>query len=262
MLLYLEFASISFVVFAISRLIPLYCCNIKESQKHVYVRIGEEVTILLYGLFVVFYLFNFFIDYNFLLDGYLDKNVGDAYDEFIQSLEPFLLWNLWYFTMLFCISFYPPVKEGDFYELIAHHVTTVALISAAFYCSWLGVSVWVILINAIFDIFLSLSRIAYKLDHWSQVPLFGIAIITHFILRVQLFPFKILLTILHTPHIEGSVLFYPPFLFTVPLWLLYLYWGWCMLRVCYLRLWKGKYDVDYSDGEQKPSIGQKTKKEK
>lgn len=263
MSIYFEFGLISLCVFAISRLIPLYCFNIKQSKIHIYIRIGEEITILFYSLFVVFYLFFFFIDFDFILNGDLDKNIDERYTPFVQSLEPFLLWNFWYFFMLLGISFCPPVKKGDFFELITHHVTAMLLIAAAFYHSWLGVSAWVILINSMFDIFLSFSRIAYKLDHWSQVPLFGMAIISHFVLRISLFPYRIVQTMMMTTYMDdASYITYPPFFLMIPLWGLYLYWGWCMIRVCYLRLWKGKHDVDYSDGQQTSSIGQKLKKEK
>lgn len=261
MSIYFEVNLITFCVFSISRLIPLFCFNTKKSKQYIYVRIGEECTILLYSLFVVFYLFSSFIDFDFILNGDLDKNIDSRYTPFIQSLEPFLIWNFWYFFMLLCISFCPPAKEGDFYELITHHVAAMLLIAAAFYHSWLGASVWVILINSLFDIFLSLSRIAYKLDHWSQVPLFGLAIFSHFILRIAIYPYRILQTMLNTPYHKGYFITYPPFFLTIPLWVLYLYWGWCMIKICYLRLWKGKYNVDYGDDQQTTCINQKIKKE-
>jgi hypothetical protein len=224
------------------------------------VRIGEETTILIYGISTVVYLFCFFLEFDFILNGDIDINIEEAYTKEIQALEPFILWNFWYFAMLFVVSLFPPYKP-DFYELTIHHLIAMALIAAAFFKSWLSVSVWVILINAIFDIFLSLSRIAYKLDHWSQVPFFAIAVIIHFILRVKLFPYKIITTIL-TSKIQNENLFlHPSFFFTTLLWLLFVYWGYCMIRVSYLRLWKKEYKVDYSDGDQNATLGEKITKE-
>jgi hypothetical protein len=151
--------------------------------------------------------------------------------------------------MLFFVTFWPPLSWGDIVENLLHHTTTVLLIWAAFVDSWLTISVWVIMINVIFDVFFSLSRVAYKLDHWLQTPLFGISLIIHVALRVVFFPYRIIMLALSTPHIDTHILLYPPFFITIPLWILYFYWMLRMFFIVYDRLVKGVQKVDYSDGD-------------
>lgn len=254
MKLLFEFLLITFHVFLTSRIIPLLLSKNNTKKSVSYVRIGEESTILIYAISAVVYLFGFFLEFDFILNADIGIDTEEAYTEEIKALEPFILWNFWYFAMLLCVSFFSPRKEGDFYELMIHHIATMALIWAAFSASWLTASVWVLLINMIFDIFLSLSRIAYKMDHWLQVPFFGIAVIIHFILRVFLFPYKVITAVLYSERCTPPAFSDASVLLVIPLWLLFVYWGYCMINVCYLRLWKKEYRVDYTVGEKSKTI--------
>ncbi len=254
MSLVIELVFITLIVCLITRILPVYILGVKNELSHTYTRLSEEITIFLYGCAVLSYLGDSFVNFDFLVNENIDKNIGVNYHEKANSVEPFLIWNMWYFFMLLLVTFWPPLRWGDIVENILHHMSTVCLMGAAFYGSWLIISVWVILINVIFDVFFSLSRIAYKLGHWSQTPLFGIALVLHVLLRVCFFPYRIIKLALVTKHVNTYMILYPPFFMTIPLWCLYVYWMVRMLQISYNRLCKGVQNVDYSDGNHSPHI--------
>jgi hypothetical protein len=254
MLLILELIAVTAFTCLSQRAIPLYLSQNDKRQRYVSVRIGEEICVVLYGCFVTWYLCTTTIDFDFFINGSLDKNVDANYTEQSKSLEPFLIWNMWYFAMSLLIMNWPPSKEGDTLEYALHHVSTVCLMLPAFADSWILVSAWVVLINGILDIFMSLSRIAYKLEHWTQTPLFGIALIIHITLRVVYFPYRILKTAVVSDHVDTHPLLNHLILLILPLWFLFIYWMIRMCHICYLRLFKGVQKVDYSDGDQPHSL--------
>lgn len=187
------------------------------------------------------------MDFNYIFYGNLDKNINDLNTPLIQSMKSVIIWTLSYYESLLILLICLPTKTGDRTEMLLHHISTIILISIAWNESWIIVSVWVILLNSIFDIFFGISRICYKFENSLQTPFFAIALLIHLGFRVILYPIRIAHTSFNTVETFDSSISKILYMATIPLWLLYIYWFICMLRISYDRLIKGIENVDYGD---------------
>jgi len=164
------------------------------------------------------------------------------YDEKTDTL---LIINIAYFVGLLIVSLWYP-RRRDYIEMATHHIITIVLMSFAYYVNFHDVSIFVLYINNIADVFLSSSKIAYDLEHDAQVPLFGAFFAVHVIFRVVFFPFRIWNCVSASVDRYTSIIQYIPGLITIPLWILYVFWTKKIFHVCFRRVFHGERNVDDS----------------
>lgn len=218
-----------------------------SNKEYEYYRIADEIVMTVFNIFLSIYILTYLMDFNYVFYGNLDKNIDDLNSPLIHSMKSVIVWTLCYYESLLIILIWLPTKTGDRVEMLLHHISTIILISIAWNESWIVVSVWVILLNSIFDIFLGMSRICYKFNNILQTPFFAMALFIHLGFRVILYPIRIVHTSFNSVETFDSPISKILYVATVPLWVLYIYWFVCMLRISYNRLVKGIENVDYGD---------------
>ncbi len=221
------------------------------------VRLWEEVGSLIWYLWNASYMFFTHITFDFFFHSSLTLSASDVHSVEHDRVRELLGCNIAYYVGMLLVSLWSP-RRRDWHEMATHHVITICLMGVAYAVGFYDVSVFVLFINAVADIFLSSSRIAYDLDSWLQTPLFAGFVAAHLLLRVGFYPFKVWECFFSSMSQYHGVLDYLPGLCTVPLWLLYLFWTPKIFGVCWKRVVRGDRDVDKSV-RQKKSSGKKQK---
>lgn len=208
-------------------------------------RLWEECTCLVWYCCNGVYMLNKHVTYDFFFHDVLELNAVDVQSPRCDDVRLLLAANIAFYAGLLIVSLWMP-RRRDYKEMIAHHVITLSLMYFAYIVGFYDVSVFVLFVNVISDIFLSASKIAYDVNNSLQTPLFACFVVAHLILRVLYYPFKAWRCYyLSIPGFQHAI-DHLPGLCTIPLWLLYLFWTPKIFKVCWRRIVDGVRHVDKS----------------
>lgn len=216
--------------------------NLSSAQT---IRLWEEITSLAWYSANGAYMLAYHVSYDFFFHETLTLNSSDTLSEQHDGVRVLLAANMCFYVGMLIVSLWQP-RRRDYVEMATHHVITLALMYIAYIVGFYEVSVFVLFINAISDVFLSASKIAYDLDHDMQTPLFACFVAAHLILRVIYYPFKAWRCYYMSIPTFTHPIEHLPGLCTIPLWLLYLFWTPKIFKVCWRRLVHGVRQVDKS----------------
>lgn len=238
---------VGFVVFG-ARILPQHifagrCIgNLSSTQT---IRLWEEIVSLLWYCANGIYMLSAHISCDFFFSSTLKLNPSDLHSPLHDEVRLLLMANMSFYLGMLIVSLWRPPRR-DYIEMATHHVITLTLMYIAYIVGFYEVSVFVLFINVVSDVFLSASKIAYDLDNWLQTPLFACFVVAHLLLRVIYYPYKVwscyYLSMENLNHFVDHL----PGLCTVPLWLLYLFWTPKIIKVCWRRLVHGVRQVDKS----------------
>lgn len=142
------------------------------------------------------------------------------------------LWYLrtYYFFYLFLliITFFDKEMEKR-KEMLAHHIATIFLMTLAGFFGYIDVSVYVLYVNNIADVFLGPSKILDTYKSNFRIPFFLCFAAAHLILRCIYFPINI---VRFTYHKHVNSFLDGPFLLCFPLIILNYYWAYRIGRIC------------------------------
>lgn len=209
----------------------------------------EDVFVLTYYLTALAYLSINFIGLDFFWEVDISNNGDGNYTKLAQDSEPFILMNAFFYFGLLYTLFIRPTRGGNWYELLSHHIITLAFIYAAYVSLWRVASVWVLAINIMCDVFVQLSQIAHRAKSWLDIPLFAILIGLHAYTRLYVFPFRIYETVSKSFHLFKTPLEHVSYLAAIPLYALWVMWFFKMLMICYKRLWLKEKNNDYAESK-------------
>jgi len=218
------------IVYAVCgrRIIPLFL-SLKEEQ----IRLWEEFTLLIYYFCTTLYVFTNFKTLPELLSLPIGIETGREDPEIIRMYN-FLFVNISFYAGMFLVELLPPWKS-DLWDTTAHHLATILLMTIALYEEYIEISVFVLTINGICDVFLESSKIAHKFDHILQIPLFLAFTCSHMFFRMYCYPSKVIDTAYNS---NGWNKFSP---YTcIPLGILNFWWLYRALRVCFTFLKEGE----------------------
>lgn len=216
------------------------------------VRLWEEAASLVWYGWNACYMLSTHVTHDFFFHSSLTLSGADVSSPRHDTVRLLLMCNISFYVGMLLVALWSP-RRRDWHEMASHHVITICLMAVAYVVGFYDVSVFVLFINAITDVFLSSSRIAYDLNHWIQTPLFACFVAAHLVLRVVFYPFKVWECFFSSMSQYQTVFDYLPGLCTVPLWLLYIFWTPKIFSVCWRRVVHGVRDVDKSVREKKSS---------
>jgi hypothetical protein len=240
---------IAFVILC-ARVVPRYIgkwANMETMQK---TRLCEEATSLVWYLYNTVYMLHTHVSYDFFFQSSLALDVQDSILSKHDNVRVLLIQHISFYFGLLIISIWPP-RRRDYKEMVMHHVITIGLMLVAYIVGFYDVSVFVLFINGVCDIFLSASKMAYDLEHPLQTPLFAVFVAGHLILRVIYYPYKVWRCFFDSMEEYNSAFDYLPGLCTIPLWILYVFWTPKIFRVCWNRVINGVRNVDKSVCQKK-----------
>lgn len=208
-------------------------------------RLWEEVVSFIWYCCNSVYVLNKYITYDFFFHDMLKRETADPESAQYADVRLYLAANMSFYVGLLIVSLWHP-RRRDYKEMAAHHVITLLLMYSAYSVGFYDISIFVLFVNAISDIFLSGSKIAYDLDSKWQTPLFACFVLAHLVLRVIFYPYKAWRSYYYSIDAFTHNIAHVPGLSTVPLWLLYLFWTPKIFKVCWRRLVNGVRQVDKS----------------
>lgn len=214
------------------------------------VRVWEEVMSLLWYIINVGCMIAIRVSPHFFFSAPLILDPSDVDSPEFEGVRRLLVANISYYVGMLVVACWKP-RRRDWLEMATHHVITIGLMLVAYIVGFYDVSIFVLFINGLSDIFLSASRIAYDAEHPAQTPLFAVFVVLHLALRVVFYPIKTWWCFYLSIGRLTTFFGYLPGLCTVPLWLLYLFWTPKILKVCWRRLVHGDRDVDKSVRKKK-----------
>lgn len=214
------------------------------------VRLWEEIASLVWYLWNVCYMMMTHVTSHFFFHSQLTLDAAGSHSDEHDKVRLLLACNISFYVGLLIVSLWEP-RRRDWREMFAHHCITICLMLVAYAVGFYDVSVFVLFINGVADVFLSSSRIAYDLGSSLQTPFFACFLVAHIGLRVFFYPYKVWQCFFSSMDQYQRVLDYLPGLCTIPLWLLYLFWTPKIFRVCWNRLARGVHDVDKSVRKKK-----------
>ena len=248
--MFVDFTIIAYVIIS-SRVIPYvlrkYTKGLEMMQTY---RLYEELSSLAWYLYNIMYMSKMHISYEFLFVSSLALDVNDSILDKHDNVRILLIQHISFYVGLLIISLLPP-KRRDYIEMAAHHLITIILMCVAYYVGFYDVSVFVLFINAICDVFLSASKISYDLKSPLQTPMFAVFVVGHVLLRVIYYPYKVWQCFFASIDQYHSVIDFLPGLCTIPLWLLYVFWTPKIFQTCWNRVVGGVYNVDKSVCQKK-----------
>lgn len=236
-----------------ARVIPQHIFSERKAfnlPHHQTVRLWEEVTSLLWHIANVVYMLTTYVTFDFFFVSPLTLNVGDSYSTIHDDTRLLLVCNMAYYVGMLLVALWLP-RRRDWREMVFHHIVTICLMVVAYRVGFYDISVFVLFINAVADVFLSSSRIAYDLENSLQTPFFACFVVIHVILRVVFYPFKVWVCVRSSVDQYQSFFDYLPGLCTIPLWFLYLFWTPKIFTVCWRRVVYGVRNVDKSVRQKK-----------
>lgn len=118
---------------------------------------------------------------------------------------------------------------GKRYEMLLHHGATVQLMYFAGIMGYLDISVYVLYINNVADIFLGPSKIFNIFKNVLRVPFFVGFTFAHLVLRCIYFPYNIYRMSCHE---KTGTLFDRAFIFCIPLFGLNYFWAYHICKTC------------------------------
>lgn len=223
------------------KVVPLYILKAKEQKQ---LSLCEDAALLLYYTTGFLY-----ITSTITWDWFWYDPLGILWEE-NEKRQTELLSVIYlyfgYYAGLLVVTWWPPWSK-DKYEMTIHHIATLLLMWVAWRARCWEISMWVLYINSIFDIFLGMSRFAYKMDWAIQNPLFGGAFLIHFGLRVCFYPYRLYRSWTTDQEQLGPWYFAPPVVCNIPLVVLNVYWCCLMTKVIYRRVWLKQQQVDPND---------------
>lgn len=213
-------------------------------------RLWEELTSFAWYLCNTVHMMCTYVSHEFFFHSTLALNVIDSVSTKHDDVRILLVQHMSFYFGLLVLSLMKP-RRRDYIEMVAHHVITICLMLVAYVVGFYDVSVFVLFINAICDIFLSASKACYDINSPLQTPFFAFFVASHIILRVIYYPYKVWICFFASMDQYHSIIDFLPGLCTVPLWLLYVFWTPKIFRVCWNRVIKGVRDVDKSVRQKK-----------
>lgn len=240
-------------VVALSRLLPQHVFenrrlfNLSSVQT---ARLWEETASLLWYFCNVCYMLSTHVSFHFFFHSPLTLDAAGSHSAEHDGVRLLLACNMSFYAGLLVVALWKP-RRRDWAEMVAHHLITICLMGVAYAVGFYDVSVFVLFINALADVFLSSSRMAYDVGSTWQTPLFACFVVVHLFLRVVFYPVKVWECFFSSMDQYQGALDYLPGLCTVPLWLLYLFWTPKIFRVCWRRAVHGERDVDKSVRQKK-----------
>jgi hypothetical protein len=188
----------------------------------------EEVVQLCFHLYAFFYLA---LNIPAMSMFGIDMDVMDFETDVEYELAEKLLYfrNYFYFYCVMLIATLIDKNSEKKLEMTIHHAATIVLMAIAGMNGYMDISVYVLYINNIADIFLGPSKILNIFKNNWRVPFFVAFALTHLILRCVFFPVNIVKLSYHEK--INSLLNWSAFL-CLPLIILNNYWAFYICRVC------------------------------
>lgn len=247
--------SVSFIYYPIVafRVIPSMLLNNSKprQQKVAFIHLLEHFAILLFHFFSVVYMIKRFdVSWDFLLFGDTSMNDGARYLQKHAEVDSFIVATMCFYLSSAAVLWMPPVKH-DRVTMTIHHIATFLLMLPAYLSSFIDITIWVLFVNSLADIFLEASKIAVKYNFLYNMKMdavvFTIFIGIHFVFRCVVYPYKIYITAYNSwerMHTLASLLSVSG---NVPLFFLNIYWLFKIWATCARRLSQGKREVDDSE---------------
>eukprot|EP01103_Thecamoeba_quadrilineata_P014893 TRINITY_DN4550_c0_g1_i1.p1 TRINITY_DN4550_c0_g1~~TRINITY_DN4550_c0_g1_i1.p1 ORF type:complete len:270 (+),score=48.14 TRINITY_DN4550_c0_g1_i1:120-929(+) len=108
-------------------------------------------------------------------------------------LETFYEFQLGFYIFLQITHVFFDVKQKDYYALLIHHFTTIALISLAWWYSYFRIGVVVFFTMDLVDVFLEVARVFHYLKYDTVANFFFVSLIlSWFFFRVFLFSYLVI----------------------------------------------------------------------
>jgi hypothetical protein len=238
-------------------------CRAGESEAQRHTRLGNYIYGTLYYTFSFFTLFYMTFKSHYCpvaFGGTLqttDKRIAWPYDV-SYDIRIFYMITLGHHVERIIHELVYNSKTKTFYVMLLHHTLTIKLVFLSFFMRHLVFGIPVLLTHDFNDIFLNASRFFRETRYKSFASfLFVLLMVSWFYSRIYSFMVEVIFGVYYQTVYEAEFinkylythLFYGPALSL--LYILNVYWGFQILKVAFIRLYKGKESLPFEDSKKK-----------